>query len=122
MTTPYVEALALVSRNNEAIDEVILITEETDGIVSPMDLTGRSFFGQARVAKSFASNLICNLEVSVYGDPLLGQLRIQVSDQVMSGLSPIKGHYDILTRSGLGTIDNIYMAPFVVEGGVSKWL
>lgn len=122
MTTPFVEDLALVSKNNEDLDEVIFLTEEVGGVDVPVDLTGRTFYGQARYDRTLESDLICDLQVTVYGDPTKGALRIYVPEAVMRTLEPAKGYYDILTRAGVGgSIDNLYQAPFRIEGGVSKW-
>lgn len=123
MATPYIEELALISKNNEAIDEIIYLREENEaGVSVPMDLTGRTFFAQARLAKLTDAELICAISATVYGDPTLGQLRLSVTEAVMGTIDPIKGHYDVLTKVAGGPTDNIYMAPFIVEGGVSKWL
>lgn len=122
MTTPFVEELALVSKNNEAISEILRLTEEVNGVMVPIDLTGRQFFAQARRGKSKDAELICELQASAYGDPTLGLLHIFVSDEVMNTVSPGKGVYDILTRAGsTEPTDNLFMAPFIVEGGVSQW-
>lgn len=121
MTTPFIEDLALVSKNNEDLDEVIFLTEEVDGVDVPVNLTGRTFFGQARYDRTLESDLICDLTVMVYGEPEDGALRIFVPAAIMATIDPVKGYYDILTRAGAGSVDNLYQAPFRVEGGVSKW-
>ena len=83
MSTPYVDELALISKNNEGISEIIAITTKVDGVSVPVDLTGYTFFAQARSAKSKAADLICEIQVEVYGDPTEGQLLFSVSDEVM---------------------------------------
>lgn len=121
MTTPYVEELALVSKNNEAISEIIFLTEKLeDGTMIPVDLTGREFFAQARMAKNRGSDLLCVIKVSIFGDPLDGKLHFHVSEETMKDVPQARGHYDVLTRTGpTGTIDNLYQAPFIVEPGVT---
>lgn len=121
MATPYVEDLALVSKNNEAINEVITLTEKLDdGSVVPVDLTGREFFAQARMAKSRESDLLCVIKVAILGDPTEGKLHFYVSDETMKDVPQARGHYDVLTRTGpAGSIDNLYQAPFIVEPGVT---
>lgn len=122
MTTPFIEELALISKNNEAISEVFRLTEVVDGLPVPIDLTGREFFAQARRGKSKEAELMCDIEAQPYGDPTEGLLHVFVSDEVMNTVSPGKGYYDILTRAGpTAPTDNLYMAPFVVEGGVTQW-
>lgn len=123
MTTPFVEELALFTKNNEAISEIVYINvEHPDGTVGPMDLTGREFFAQARRAKSKDADLICDISVSIYGDPKDGALEFFVSDTVMKTVAPGKGFYDLLMRTGpTAPIDNLYQAPFIVEGGVTQW-
>ena len=121
MPTPYLEELALVSRNNEAISRIVLLTKLVDGVRVPVDLTGRTFFSQARYGKSTVSDLVCNINVSIYGDPLEGRILLSVSEDLLIGLSPLKGHYDVITRTGSGPRDNLYVAPFIIEGGVSNW-
>lgn len=121
MSTPYLEKAALVSKNNEAISEVIKITEKVAGVRVPVDLTGRTFFSQARKTKSPEGELICNITATVLGDPANGEVLLQVHEDIIEGLNPVKGHYDVLSRAGEGRIDNMYMAPFIIEGGVSKW-
>lgn len=126
MATPYVDDLALVSKNNEGIDEVFAMTAVDDtGTEVPIDLTGYTFFAQARVAKSKTADLICEIFVEVFGDPTLGQLKFSVSDEVLRDVEPVRGHYDVLVRSGEGIVDNLYQAPFQVGGGVTdvaQWL
>lgn len=121
MTTPYIDELALKSKNNEAINEVILLTEKlADGSVVPVDLTGREFFAQARMAKGRDSDLLCVIKVTVFGDPTEGKLLFHVSDETMKDVPQARGHYDVLTRTGpTGSIDNLYQAPFIVEPGVT---
>lgn len=122
MSTPFSEELALTSKNNEAIYEVIYLSVETETGSVPMDLTGREFFAQARRAKAKDSDLMCDISIEIYGNPLDGALLLSVSDTVMSTVDPGKGFYDVLTRAGpTSPIDNIYMAPFIVESGVSTW-
>ncbi len=121
MPTPYLTEMAIVSRNNEAISKIILLTKLVDGVRVPIDLTNRTFLSQARYGKNTLSDLICNINVAVYGDPLDGKILLSVDEDVMLGLSPLKGHYDIVTRTGSGPRDNIFVAPFIVEGGVSNW-
>lgn len=119
MATPYIEELALESKNNEAISEIITLREKgEDGVVRPMNLTGRQFFAQARSGKSMDADLLCEIVVSIYGDPLEGKLLFEVSETVMKTVPAIKGHYDVLTRAGdAGKIDNLYQAPFIVGAG-----
>ncbi len=121
MPTPYVDELALESKNNESISEIITLREEgEDGVAVPMDLTGRQFFAQARTGKSIGADLMCEIEVTIHGDPENGQLKFFVSEEVMKDVPPIKGHYDVLTRVGNdGSIDNLYQAPFNVSHGIS---
>lgn len=124
MTTPYEEALALTSKNNEGINEMFSLTTEVDGVEVPLDLTGYTFFSQARVTKSPTGELICPIQVSIWGDPTEGKISLVVSDEVMRNINPVRGHYDLLVKSGAGIVDNLYMAPFVVSGGVtdvSQW-
>lgn len=117
--TPYADDLALSAKNNEAISEVLTLREE-DG--TPVDLTGRQFRAQARKGKLPTADLICDIEVTVEGDPTEGKLRLTVATAVITTLAPVKGHYDVLTRVGAnGPVDNLYMAPFVIEGGVTAW-
>ena len=115
------EDLALVSKNNEAINEIITLQErDAAGVVRPVDLTGREFFAQARIAKTREADLLCVITVSIYGDPLEGKLLLSVSSDVMKDVPQARGHYDVLTRSTpTGAIDNLYMAPFIVEPGVT---
>lgn len=116
--TPYAEDLALTAKNNEAISELLTLTE--DG--QPIDLTGRQFRAQARKGKTPTAELICDITVTIEGDPTEGKLRLFVSDEVVRDLAPGKGHYDVLTRMGDdGVVDNLYMAPFIIEGGVTAW-
>jgi hypothetical protein len=122
MPTPYLEKAALVSKNNEAISEVIKITEKIAGVSVPVDLTGRTFFSQARKTKSPEGVLICTINATVIGNPLNGEVLLQVHENVTETLDPVKGHYDLLSRVEGGRIDNMFMAPFIIEGGVSKWL
>ena len=125
MATPYVEELALESRNNEGISEIITITAEVDGIDVPVDLTGRTFFAQARTGKNKTADLLCEIEVMIEGDPTEGRVLLTVDDAIMRDVPPVKGHYDVLMRSETGYIDNLYMAPFLVGTGVSdpdQWL
>lgn len=121
MPTPYIDELALESKNNEAISEIITLREtDEDGVVTPMNLTGRQFFAQARSGKSVEAELMCEIGVTIYGDPLNGQLKFFVSESVMKDVPAIKGHYDVLTRVGNdGSIDNLYQAPFIVSQGIS---
>lgn len=121
--TPYIDDFGLFSKNNEGISALLELTETLeDGSVVPLDLTGRLFKAQARKQKSKTSELICDIEISIEGDPTLGHVRLKVDDGIVSGLAPGKGHYDVLTRAGAnGQIDNLYMAPFVIEGGVTEW-
>lgn len=127
MPTPYIDELALESKNNESISEIITLREEDEnGVEVPMDLTGREFFAQARTGKNIGSDLMCDIEVTIYGDPENGQLKFFVSEEVMKDVPAIKGHYDVLTRAGNdGNIDNLYQAPFNVGHGISdvtQWL
>lgn len=121
MATPYLEDLALVSKNNEAIDETIKLTEKlADGTIIPLDLTGREFFAQARLTKSMEGELLCAITVTILGDPTEGQLHFHVPSTVMKDVPQARGHYDVLTRVGPnGSIDNLYQAPFTVEPGVT---
>jgi hypothetical protein len=121
MSTPFVEELALESKNNEGIDEVIYLTEEVDGVEIPLNLTGRTFFAQARRGKTSEADLICEIGVAIYGPATDGALRLTVSDAIMKTVDPGRGFYDVLTRVGAGVIDNLYQAPFNVEGGISVW-
>lgn len=121
MATPYVEEFALVSKNNEAISQVIYLRKNENGIITPVDLTDRLFFAQARRAKSTASDLMCDIDIEVL-DPLEGMLRLFVSETVVADIAPGKGHYDLLTKAGpTSPVDNLFMAPFIIEGGVSQW-
>jgi hypothetical protein len=122
VTTPYVEELALTSKNNEGIDEIIYLTEEIDGVTVPMNLTGYEFFAQARRGKSKDADLMCDIIVVIYGSPLDGAIRLTVQDEALSDVAPGLGYYDVLTRVEGGITDNLYQAPFKVEGGVSAWL
>lgn len=125
MTTPYVDELALISKNNEGISEVIELTVEIDGVDTPVDLTGYTFFAQARSAKNKTAELLCEVQIEVLGNPVQGKLLLTVSDEVMRDLPVVKGHYDVLVRSGAGSVDNLYMAPFQVGNGVTdieQWL
>ena len=126
MTTPYIDDLALESKNNEAISEIITLREnlnpDPEGIpdIRPVNLTGRQFFAQARSGKSKDADLLCEISVTIYGDPLNGQLHFYVSEDVMQGVAAIKGHYDVLTRvSADAPIDNLYQAPFNVGAGIT---
>lgn len=119
MSTPYVEELALISKNNEGISEIFEMTVEVDGVDVPVDLTGYTFFAQARTAKSKTADLLCEIEVSIYGDAADGKLLFSVSDEVMRTVPTARGHYDVLVRSGTGSADNLYMAPFQVGNGVT---
>ena len=124
MATPYLEDMALESKNNEAISEIITLREvvTVDGVevTRPVNLTGREFFGQARAAKSIESDLLCNITITIYGDPLNGQLHFYVSEQTMKDVPALKGHYDVLTRvNGSPNIDNLYQAPFIVGAGIT---
>jgi hypothetical protein len=129
LATPYLDEMALESKNNEAIDEIITLRENvgTDEVpdIRPVNLTGRQFFAQARTAKSMESDLLCQIQVTIHGDPLDGKLRFYVSEEVMKDVPAIKGHYDVLTRVAEGaSIDNLYQAPFVVSHGFtdpSQW-
>lgn len=121
MTTPFVEELGLISKNNEGIDEIIFITDKTSGTEVPFDLTGRTFFAQARRGKNKEAELMCAITVSIHGPPTDGALRLRVSEMIMQNVDPGNGYYDVLTRIGSGTIDNLYQAPFKVEGGISVW-
>lgn len=119
MSTPYVDDLALVSKNNEGISEIFQMTTEVDGEEVPIDLTGYTFFAQARAGKSKTADLICEIMVEVFGDPTEGKLLYTVTDAVMRDVGMVRGHYDVLTRSGTGIVDNLYMAPFQVGDGVT---
>ena len=121
MATPYVEDLALVSKNNEAINETIALTEKlADGTIVPLDLTGREFFAQARMTKSIEGEFLCAIIVSIVGPPTDGKLHFHVPASVMKDVPQARGHYDVLTRVGpAGSIDNLYQAPFIVEPGVT---
>lgn len=126
MSTPFVEELALVSKNNEAIDETITLTERLDdGTIVPIDLSGREFFAQARRGKGFEADLLCVIKVNIVGDPSEGKLQFLVPADVMKEIPQARGFYDVLTRSGPnGSINNLYQAPFIVEPGVtdlSQW-
>jgi hypothetical protein len=123
VTTPYVEELALESKNNEGISEIITLTDKATGL--PVDLTGMEFFSQARAGKNKDAALLCEISVTVYGDPTDGKLLFEVADTVMRNLDKVKGAYDVLVRSGAGIADNLYMAPFIVGTGVTdldQWL
>lgn len=126
MSTPYEDDLALISNNNEGISEVFSFTTDVDGVEVPVDWTGYTFFAQARVAKNKTSELICQINVEIYGDPKEGKILFTVSDDVMKNIEPVRGHYDVLVRSASGgNTDSLYMAPFRVGGGVtdvSQWL
>ena len=126
MSTPYVEELALISNNNEGIEEIFQLTAEVNGIEQPIDLTGYTFFAQARISKLPTSTLICEIGVEIYGDPADGRLKFTVDEEVMRAVNPVRGHYDLLARSGpTGIVDSLYMAPFRVGGGVtdvSQWV
>ena len=119
MSTPYVEELALVSKNNEGISEIFEMTAEVDGVDVPVDLTGYTFFAQARTAKNKTADLVCEIQVEIYGEPEEGKLLFTVSDEIMRDVTIVRGHYDVLCRSGTGIIDNLYMAPFQVGDGVT---
>lgn len=126
MATPYIEELALESKNNEAISEIITLREnrnpDPDGVpdIQPVNLTGRQFFAQARTGKSIDADLMCEIEVSIYGDPLEGKLHFYVSETIMKDVPAIKGHYDVLTRVAQNaSIDNLYQAPFNVGQGIT---
>lgn len=122
MSTPYLEELALTAKTNEGIDEIIYLTERVGKVDVPLDLTGRTFFAQARRTKAMDGELICDISATVYGPPEDGAVRLIVQEDVIATLDPVKGHYDVLTRAGDSVVNNLYMAPFVVEGGVSRWL
>lgn len=121
MATPYLSALKLSAKNNEAINQVVLLTTTVDGVKVPMDLTGYEFQGQARAGKDPDSALICNITITVDGPPAAGRILLFVDDTVVNDLEPIRGFYDVLYRVNAGPIDNLYMAPFAIEPGITTW-
>lgn len=126
MSTPYLKDQALAATENEGIDEIVHIVDNKTGL--PADLTGRTFKGQARYEKDVTSDLICDLNIEIYGPPTDGNLRIWVADPVIYTLAtavgvelPIKGFYDVLSKTAGGIKDNLYIAPFAITGGVTLW-
>ncbi len=119
MSIPFNEKCGLISRNNEAILKKITLTEEIDGIKIPIDISEFSFFSQARKSKLPTSPLICNITVELTGNP--GEIVLTVSDTVIKNLKPVRGFYDILFKvNSLSVARNLYLAPFIIEGGVSN--
>lgn len=121
MSSPFTEELALYARNNEAINEILVLTHKVNGVVEPIDLTGYTFKAQARKLKGPTSALLCDIEVTVHGDPAEGKVLLHVPETVISTLQPWKGFWDLLVRTDSGSVDNLFMAPFIIEPGVSAW-
>lgn len=121
MGTPFIKELGLYARNNEAVDEVFDIVEEISGVDRPVDITGMTFKAQARKQKGTNSPLMCDIEVSIYGDPANGQIRVYVPEDVIKAIPPWKGFWDLLAKNDTSYVDNLFMAPFEIDQGVSVW-
>ena len=122
VTSPYIADLALITRDNEAIDETRLLTHTVEGVEVPIDITGWEFFAEARTQKNGESELICTIQISIVGSGVDGRIRYFVPIDTLRTAGAVKGHHDVLYRkSPTGSIDNLYMAPFVIEKGVSVW-
>ena len=122
MSTPCIPELKLFAKNNEAINVIRQITKTVNKVEVPVDITGWEFFSQARATKDPESALICEITISIYGDPLEGYIKHFVDENIVKTLSSVRGFYDVLYRKGPNEpIDNLYMAPFHIEKGISVW-
>lgn len=119
MPTPYVKELGLSTLSNEELNQIVLLFNRENGVDVPMDLTDCQFSAQARKSKSTTSALICDIVVTVDGDPTLGRLHLHVPEDVMITLIPVKGHYDVLIHTPNGVTDNLYQAPFIIGPGIT---
>lgn len=117
----YKAELAITVATNEKLDYRIRLTKKVDGVKVPWDLTGRSFFAQAKNDPA-DTEVALTMTVQPFGDPTEGILRFTAPLSEVKDLKPTKkGTYDLLEALDGDDPDNVYMSAFTVLKGVSKW-
>lgn len=120
--TALVDDLRIVVTNQEALQEPLQInTKLDDGTVVPMDLTGLTFKSQVKSARDITGPVLININVEVQGDPTLGKVVLKADEAVMETMAIGNYFYDVNIKPTGGQPDCLWIAPFVVEAGVSKW-
>lgn len=114
--------LEITATNQESVDETLTVqTKDEAGVVTPMDLTGLTFLSTVKATRDIDGAVLATITATVVGDPTNGNVRLQISESVMRTLTPGDYFYDFNIRAGVGEPDCLWIAPFTVIAGVSKW-
>jgi hypothetical protein len=118
----FVEALKLITTNQEAVQEPFELSNwVSDTVSTPMDLTGLTFKSEVKASRSITAPALLVLEVEVEGDPADGKIVFRASEVDMEPIAPGTYFYDLNIKPTGGEPDCLFIAPFVIEPGVSKW-
>lgn len=119
--TVYKAELGITVATNEKLDFRIRLTKRVNGEKVPLDLTGRSFFAQAKYDPADTS-VALTMIVEPFGEPTDGVLRFRAPLSLIEDLKPTKkGTYDLLEAVGEDDPDNVFTSSFTVLKGISKW-
>lgn len=117
----YTEDLTLTVTNNEALDQTITLTQTVAEVTTPFDLTGLTFVASVKKSRSVLADVLAEITVTVVGDPTDGVLRLQIPYATMVTLTAKTRYWDFNIRDGVAEPDCLWIAPFVIEAGVSTW-
>lgn len=116
--------LTLTLTNQEGLAHTLQIRtkdSETSSNSTPMDLTDTEFRSQIKLTRDINETPLANIAVSVVGPAANGNILLEVTEAVMETIEPGRYYYDLNIKVDGSEPDCLWIAPFVVEAGISKW-